>query len=91
MAVNGDDEREADGRFGGGDGDGKDRDHHAGRLLRLRTEAPERNEIQIRRCQHHLDTDENENSVTPAERGEQSDAEQRRRYDQEKLKRGIHG
>ena len=75
MAINGDDEGETNGGFGGGDGDGKDRDHYASWWLRLRAETPESDEIQVGGREHHLDADQNENGVTPAERGEQADAE----------------
>src|ERR1700681_380799 len=85
MAVNGDDERESDGRFGGGDGDGENRDHDADWLLRCRTEAPERDKIQIRCRQHQLNADQNKNGMTSAERGEQSDAEERGGDDEEEL------
>ena len=36
-------------------------------------ETPEGDEIKIRRREHHLDADEHEDGVTPAERGEQAD------------------
>ena len=85
MAVNGDDEGQADGGFSGSDGDGKNRDHHAGGLLRFRTETPECNEIQVCSGKHQLNADQNENGVTSAERGEQADGEQRGRDDEEKL------
>src|SRR5213076_464641 len=42
VAINRDHERETHPSFRGGDRDRKDRDHYAGRCLRLRTEAPER-------------------------------------------------
>ena len=42
----------------------KDRDHYPGGLLRLRAETPERDEIQIRCREHHLDADQDENRVT---------------------------
>src|SRR6202171_6719362 len=90
MAVNGDDEGEADGCLRRGDGDGKNRDHHTGGLLRLRTKTPEGNEVQVGRGQHHLDADQNKNGVAPAERGEQSDAEQCRGDDEEESESGCH-
>ena len=75
MAVNGDDQGETDSGFGGGDGDGKDRDQYAGGLMRFRTEAPKCDEIQVRRGKHQLNTNQNENSMTAAEGGEQADGE----------------
>src|SRR5205823_9603961 len=76
MKKNRDDHGETDRSFGSSDGDGKNRDHDAGRRRRLRSEPPKRDEIQIRRREHHLDPDEDKDRVTPAERGEQSDAKQ---------------
>ena len=52
MAVNGDDQGETNGGFGGGDSNGKDRDQYASWWLRLRAEAPESDEIQVRGCEH---------------------------------------
>ena len=52
MAVDGDDQGETDDRFGGGDGDGKDRDQHPSRWLRLRAEAPEGDEVYVRGREH---------------------------------------
>jgi hypothetical protein len=40
--------------------------------VRLRSETPERDKIQIRSGQHQLDTDEDENRVTPAKRRQES-------------------
>src|SRR5712692_4031298 len=76
MTINRDDHGETDRGFGSSDGDGENCDHDAGRLCRLRSEPPKRDEIQIRRREHHLDPDEDKDRVTPAERGEQSDAKQ---------------
>ena len=45
VAVDSDDQSEADGSFGGSDGNRENRDHYASRLLRLWAEAPEGNEI----------------------------------------------
>src|ERR1700730_17932206 len=45
VTVNGDHERETDSSFSGGDGDGKNRDHHTSELMRFGTEAPKRDEI----------------------------------------------
>ena len=90
VAVNRDDQRETDGGFRGGDRDGEDRDHHAGRRLRLRAETPEGDEIQVRRGEHHLDADENENGVPPAQRGEQADAKERGGNDEEKCECRVH-
>ena len=55
-----------------------------------RTETPERDEIQVRGGEHHLDADEDEDRVTPAQRGEQSDAEQGGGDDEEEGERGSH-
>src|SRR5262249_38817620 len=90
MAVNGDNHRETNTRLGCRYGDRKDCDHHAGWWVRWRSETPERNEIQVRRSEHHLDADQNENGGTPAERCEQAYGKQRRGNDEESLECGCH-
>src|SRR3977135_235075 len=91
MAIDGDDERETDCGFRRGNGDGKDGDHHAGRILRRRPKPPESDEVQIRGRQHELDPDEDEDGVAPAERREQPDREKRGRDDEAELESGRHG
>ena len=59
--------------------------------MRFGTEPPKRDEIQIRCCKHHLNADQNENRMAPAERGEQADAEKRRGYNEENLECNCHG
>jgi len=90
MALDCDNHGETDRGFGGGDGDGEDRNHYAGRLRRLRCESPKCDEVDVRRGQHHLDPDQNENGVTPAERGEQSDAKQCRGENEKELECWSH-
>src|SRR5262249_42013744 len=90
MTVNIDNQCDADSGFSGRDRNGKDCDHHAGWWMRWRSETPERNEIQVRRSEHHLDADQNENGVTPAERCEQAYGKQRRGNDEESLECGCH-
>ena len=85
VPINGDDQRKPDRGFRRGNGDRKDCDDYPGGLIRFGTEPPERNEIQVRCCEHHLDADQNENRMPPAERGEQTDAEKRCGYDEEDL------
>src|SRR5437764_14778263 len=91
MAVNRDDERETDRCFRGRDGDGKDGDHHAGRILLRGAETPERDEIQIRGSKHELDPDEDEDGVTTAKRGEQADREEGGGNDQAEWEGEGHG
>src|SRR5260370_25409606 len=50
----------------------------------------DRDEIQIRRGEHHFDSDEDENGVTPAERCEQADGKQRCGNNEEELKCWCH-
>src|SRR5438874_7149103 len=45
VPIDGNDEGEADGGFGGGDGDRKDRDHYSNGWLWLGAEAPEGDEV----------------------------------------------
>src|SRR5262249_43400979 len=91
MAIDRNNEGEANCGLGRGDADGKDRDHYSNRWLLLRTEAPESDEVEVRGREHQLDSDQNEYGVTPAERGEQADREQRARDDKKELKSGSHG
>ena len=58
--------------------------------LRMRAEAPKRDEIQVRGGEHHFNSDQNENGVTPAQHGEQTDGEQCRGDDQKKLESWSH-
>src|SRR6266403_6281341 len=87
MAVDYDNHGETDRGLRSGDGDGEDRDHHAGRLRRLRSKSPKRDEIDVRRGQHHLDPDQNENRVTTAQRSEKPDAKQCGRDDEQDRQR----
>src|SRR5204862_5093300 len=57
MPVNGNNHREANSGLGCRYGDGKDCDHHPGWRMRRRSKAPKRDEIQVRRGEHHLDPD----------------------------------
>src|SRR5439155_25451653 len=76
--------------FGSGDRDRENCEHHAGWLMRLRSETPECDEIQIRRGQHQLDADEDKNRVPPAQRRQEPDGKQARGNDEKGLKRGCH-
>ena len=90
MPVNRDHQGEADRCFRRGDGDGKDRDHDACGRGCLRAETPERDEIQVCRGEHQLDADENKDGVAPAQRGQQSDAEQSCGNDEKELESWGH-
>src|SRR5438094_2571940 len=61
VAINGDDQRKSDRSFRRGNGDRKDCDHYPGRLMRFGAEAPERDKVEVRCCEHHLDADQDEN------------------------------
>src|ERR1700719_3276829 len=58
--------------------------------MRFRTETPECNEIQVCSGKHQLNADQNENSMLPAERGEQADGEKRGRDNEKKLEGWSH-
>src|SRR6266853_5061256 len=51
---------------------------------------PKRDEIQVRRRQHHLNPDQNENGVTPAQGREQADRKQRSGNDEKSLQCRCH-
>jgi hypothetical protein len=59
--------------------------------MRRRSETPERDEIQVRSREHHLNPDQDENRVPPTEGGKQADGKQRRGNDDEELKCWCHG
>ena len=65
VAVNGNDEREADGGFGGGDGDGEDCEEDAGLGggCDLRGVAPEGDEIEVGGVEHEFDAEEDKDGV----------------------------
>ena len=65
VAIHRDNERETDRRFSRRDRDRKNRHDHASRAMRLAAESPEGDEIQVRCRQHHLDSDQNEDGVSP--------------------------
>ena len=77
VAVNGDHQGEADRGFGGGDRDGEDHEHHAGGRRGRGTITPEGDEIDVRRVEHQLDTEEDEDGVAPREGADEADAEKR--------------
>ena len=83
VPIHRDNEREANRRFSRRDGDRKNRHDHASWMMRLAPESPERDEIQVRCREHHLDPDQNENGVSPTQRGEEADREQSGRDNEE--------
>ena len=85
MAIDSDYQRETDCRFGGGNGDRENRDHNTGRWLRLRAEAPERDEIEVCRGEHHLDPDQNKDGVTTTQGRKQPRRKQGGRNNEERL------
>src|ERR1043166_1458002 len=90
MTIHGYNHRQTNRGFGSRDRDCKDREHHAGWLVRLRSETPECDEIQIRGRQHQLDTNQNENGVTATQCGKQANGKQCRRHDKKNLERRCH-
>jgi hypothetical protein len=91
VAVNGNDQRESDSGFGCGDGDGENCDHYPSGLVWFGAETPEGDEVEICCREHDLDADQDENGVTPAQCGQQSNAKQRGGNDEKELKRWSHG
>ena len=78
MAVDCDDQREADRRFRPRESHGKNHEQNTGQRFGMRAEPPERDEIEVRRVQHQFDADENENGVPPRDRPGKTDGEQQR-------------
>src|SRR6266480_2647937 len=58
--------------------------------MRRRSKAPERDKIQVRSREHHLNPDQDKNRVTPAQGRKQADGKQRRGNDEEELKCWCH-
>src|ERR1043166_5256672 len=58
--------------------------------MRWRSKTPERDKIQVRSGEHHLDPEQDKNRVTPAEDGEHADRKQSRGNDEEELKCWCH-
>src|SRR5262245_18991130 len=81
VAEDRDDDREADGRLGGGDGHDHERDHGAVRAER-RHERAERDDRKVDRVEHQLDRHQHADRVAPGEEPEHPDPEQDRRDDE---------
>src|SRR5688572_1278178 len=79
MAEERDDERQADGGFGGGDGHHEERDDLA---VDVAAVAAERHERQVHGVQHDLDRQQNRDQVTAQEHAGRPDREKDRRDDQ---------
>src|SRR5436853_3085928 len=91
VTINSDYHCETNRGFGSGDSNREQRDHHARRRVRKRSKTPKCDEIQIRRSEHYLDANQNEDRVTTAQRREQADRKDARRHYKENLKRWRHG
>src|SRR5258706_3009248 len=76
VAEDGDDDREADGRLGGGDGHDHQRDHRAV-TLQIGDERAERHDAEIHRIEHQLDGHQHRDRVPAGEEPERPDGEQR--------------
>ena len=80
--MDGDDETQADGGFGCGDGDGENSEHHAGKQFGMRAEAPEGDQVEVGGVQHELNADEHENGVAAHERAGEADGEEQSRNEE---------
>src|SRR5881227_555376 len=86
VAVERDDEAEADGRLGGGDDDDEDREdltRHGVHVPGVLKVAREGYEVQVRRVQDQLDGHEDDDDVAAHEHAGHADDEQERPDDQE--------
>src|SRR5438445_2051368 len=90
MAVDGNNQREADGGFGGGDADRKNNEHDAGERLGMRTVPPERDEVEVGGVEHEFDADEDEDGVAARQRAGEADGEEQGGEDEVRLQ-GSHG
>src|SRR4051794_12142774 len=78
MSINGNHQPQSYSGFGRSDGNGKNGKHHAGQQFRMRTVAPERDEVQVGRVQHELDADQHQDRVAACERAGEADGEHQR-------------
>src|SRR5688572_6863444 len=77
VPVDGDDEREPDRSFSGGDADGEDGEHDSAECLGSGTITPEGDKVQVGRVEHKLDSDENEDRIATCQRASEADGKQK--------------
>src|ERR1051325_7019148 len=82
MPVKRDDERQAHRRFRRRDADGENHEQNSGERLRVFAEAPERDEVQVRRVEHEFDADEHDDGIAPRQRAGQADGEEHGREEE---------
>ena len=87
VAVDGDNEGQADGSLGGGDGDGEKHEDYPGGGRGRGAVAPERDEVDVGGIQHQLDAEQHEDGVGPRQRAGEADAKQRRGEKEAELER----
>src|SRR6476659_1072953 len=85
-AVDRDDDRQTDGRIGGGDGHHEEGDHGAAGP-ETRHERAERDDREVDRVQHQLDRHQHADRIAPGEEAEHPDREQEAREDQVAVQR----
>src|SRR5688572_13131592 len=90
MPVDGDDESEAHGGFGGGDADGKDGEHDAAEGFGFRAVTPESDEVEVSRVEHEFDAHQNQDGVAASERAREADGKQERGEKEIAVER-VHG
>src|SRR3982750_2006648 len=92
VAVERDDEAEADGRLGGGDDDDEDREDLAGDGVQaplLLQVAREGDEVEVRRVQDQLDRHEDDDDVAARQHAGHADGEEQRPDDEELREVGV--
>src|SRR4029079_7326175 len=75
VTEDGDDDRQPDGRLGGGHGDDQERDHRAV-PLQVRHEGADRDDGEVDAVEHELDRHEHRDRVPAGEEAERADREQ---------------
>ena len=73
MAIDGEDQGEAHGGFGCGDGDREDDEEKSRQCFRMRTVAPEGEEVEVCGVEHQFDSGEHENGAAAGQRSCETD------------------
>jgi len=76
MAINGDNQSQPDRRLRGRHANRENDEHHAGQRFGMFAVTPVGNEVQVRRVEHQLDADEDDDRVAAAQSAGQTDREE---------------
>src|SRR2546421_10951391 len=91
MAIDGDDQRQAESGFGSRDCNREKHEHNTAECLRVFAIAPKGDEVQVGGIEHQFNADQHQNGVASNQRASQSNGEKRGGDDQIMRQRTIHG